>query len=206
MSTLLKRTPPGRTVLIPRRFPTFTMVCTLTAVLGGCVTVSEETSVTSGQPSKPRDPIAPPPLPRGLEPTVMILSSGTPMDSDANGFPDTVPIVVYLFGDPNRYALPIAYPGDFAFRVATRDGQPLGTWNFLGDDASAGLQQLPPGPGYAFGLRLREGRDVMQRAEALVTGRFRTADGSREIGTNGAAEVLLGNAQFVPRTGENNGR
>lgn len=163
------------------------------AVSPGCVTVSEETSVTAGGASKTRQKRpASPRKPPGLEPQVMMLSAGAAHDTDANGYVDTIPVVVYLFGDPTRYALPIEHEGDFAFRVQTKGGRVLGTWNFLGDQAQAGAQELPPGPGYAFGLRLREGRDRMSRTKALITGRFRIEGTAREIRTTGATEILLG--------------
>lgn len=130
--------------------------------------------------------------PAGLEPEVLFLSAATPMDSDGNGFADTVPVVVYVFGNPERYELPIGVEGDFAFRMVTPEGDRIGQWVFAGEEADRARQAMPPGPGYVFGLRLGPGRDVLDPTTALLSARFRRADGGGEIGSNGAAEIRLG--------------
>lgn len=166
----------------------------VTFACAGCVTVSDKTTVSAGgtSPAANREKKARPPRPSNLHAEVILISAGVPTDSDANGFVDTVPVVVYLFGDVNRYPLPIKEDGEFAFRITTRDGTRIGQWVFSEEQSENASQEMAPGPGYAFGLRLREGVDRMPRVEALVSGRFRDPRTKREIGTNGVAEVLLG--------------
>lgn len=171
-------------------------LCTLVfaaLVLAGCVAGEERTTVTAGAGSGPTKPTRPAPArPAGLLPERMVVSTAGVRDTDGNGYPDTVLVIAYLFGDSSKYELPIQHPGEFAFRITSREGERIGQWNFTAEQSAESAQQFFPGPGYAFGLRLRAGVDQRAQTEALIEARYRDAKDKREVRSNGVTEVVLG--------------
>jgi hypothetical protein len=168
-------------------------------VFGGCVTVSETTTVTAGATTAGGNPRrSAPRRPAGLVPERMVLSTAGTRDTDANGYPDTILVIAYLFGDASKYELPIRHPGEFAFRVTTQEGDWVGQWNFDERQTADSAQDFFPGPGYAFGLRLREGLDKRAKTDAVVQGRYRDAKSQQEVRASGAAEVVLGTGGGPP--------
>lgn len=129
-----------------------------------------------------------------LEPLQMLLTRGTPTDSDANGFADTVPVVVYLFPDARDSNLPIWSTGTFRFDIRAEDGRNVGKWEFGGDLGERARVQLAPGPGYSFFLRLGPGQDRLPPINAELRASF-VHEGGRVVETGGAATVRLGAAR-----------
>lgn len=131
-----------------------------------------------------------------LEPVQMLMSRGTPTDSDGNGFPDTIPVVVYLFPDARESDLPIWSMGAFRFEISSADGRPVGRWEFGDALAERARVRLAPGPGYSFFLRLGPGEDRLPPINAELRASF-VHESGRVLDTSGAATLRLGVARAV---------
>lgn len=168
----------------------------LAIVLGGCVTETHGTGTTPpplGSSSQASQAVRRRQPPSNFQPSTITISAATPTDTNGNGFVDTIAVVVYVFGDINRYPLSIPVDGDFAFRLMTDKNEKLAEWIFTGEQvAKSESPDAPPGTGYLFGLRLGNGKDVLPSMTGQLLARFRTSDRTVDIGTNGAAEVRLG--------------
>lgn len=146
----------------------------------GCVTTS------GGRAEGP-----PPPAPKGIIPDTLLISAGVPVDSDANGYADTIPAVAYLFAESGGYPLPIWTPGSFVFRLQAPDGRPLAEWTLPPAEVASQRANLPPGPGYVFSLRLLDvGTDHLEVPTADLTATF-TPEGEPPVASSGAASLLL---------------
>lgn len=160
----------------------------LTAVvlLGGCAASRESAAEPGPEFERPVASVS------ALEPVQMLLSRGTATDSDANGFADTIPVVVYLFPDARESDLPIWSRGTFRFEV-TSEGRRVGRWEF-GPELTARAQVRPaPGPGYSFLLRLGPGQDRVPPINADLRASFIHESG-RVLDASGSATVRLGAA------------
>ena len=138
------------------------------------------------------------PAPAGTRAMQITMSVGRPSDSDANGFPDTIPVVVYLFAATNEYPLSLSEAGSFTFALTSQGGEPLGRWEFGETETARAAQELPPGPGFVFGLRLAPGVDRRPNQPVNVTAVFTSALDARRIESGGAASVLIGSGLREP--------
>lgn len=142
------------------------------------------------------------PPPRGTRPEQMTLIAAVPADGDANGFPDTIPVVVYLFPSVRVHPLSMVEPGEFDFRLTDRDGEVLGEWIFDAQDTAAAAQDLPPGRGYVFGLRLAPGVDRRPNQPGSLTAVFTSAIDQKRIVSSGSATVRIGAGVSAPSLGD----
>lgn len=155
--------------------------------LGGCVV---ETHSAAPERQKPRSTA--PPKPAGIRPEQMTFSAGVAMDSDGNGFRDTIPVVVYLFGDTRRYPLPLQAPGVFEFELIGADGARIGEWIFNEEETARSVGDSAAGVCYRFALRLGPGRDRMSSRHASLRAIFINRDGGYQVTSPGAATIRLG--------------
>lgn len=126
------------------------------------------------------------------EPVQLTMNVGQPLlDSDGNGFPDSMEVWVYLFPSERYSRLPVWSAGSFEFRLRAADGSLLGAWDIPAESAAAFRQQFAPGPGYVFGLALAEGEDAMPRVTANLFLTFVTPSG-RRVSSRGPATLTLG--------------
>lgn len=125
-------------------------------------------------------------------PVQMLLTVGTPRDSDGNRFVDTIPIVVYLFPEASESRLPVWSRGEFAFELRTGTGESIAQWAFSEDKAAGARVPMSPGPGYSFFLKLPPGLDTRISGPGDLYGFF-THEKGPVAGSNGAASVRLGN-------------
>ena len=156
----------------------------------GCQTTTRDSLGRERTTSANPRPVPPPPT--GTRPQQMMLVAGVPSDADANGFPDTIPIVVYLFAPVDVYALPLVEPGEFRFELRASDGGVIGEWLFDREATADAAQRLPPGRGYVFGLRLAPGVDRVENQPAALTAQFTAARDGRQIASSGSATVRIG--------------
>lgn len=160
------------------------------AALAGCVTESMTTTTTTagdGSTGPARRPTPIPSRPAGVKASTIVLSAGPPSDRDGNGFPDTVTVFVYLFGEADRFPLPLTEAGEFAFEVVGRDGVVFGRWNFPSEVAASSVRRLPPGSGYVFGLQMAPGEDTRASGHASIRATFTPAAGGAPITASGPA-------------------
>lgn len=164
------------------------LVPLLAAFLGGC-SLDGPTSATG---SRVRE------APRAsrignsnAEPVQVFLSRGTPTDSDADGFADTIPVIVYLFPLAADSQVPVWAAGEFEFRLLDQNQRLVARWVFPPDVALESRKRLPPGPAYSFFLRLGADADQMPRQSLELSGVFRSESG-RMVTSQGSAAVSLG--------------
>jgi len=162
-------------------------VCALLAA-SGCVT-----ETTSSAPITNREKPSRPTRPVGVEPQQMVLSAGMPSDADGNGFPDQIPVTIYLFGDARQYAMPIAQKGTFEFEVKSRGGYEIGKWVFSEEETARAMADSPAGLCYRFALRLSPGKDRIRSVPVSLRAIFTDAKTGQKIVSPGSATVRLGN-------------
>lgn len=170
------------------------------ALLPGCVTEVTRGGNPVDASSGAGRAVRPPPA--GTRVSQMLLVAGVPNDADANGYPDTVPVVVYLFAPADVHPLPLRERGEFRFRLRDQAGRDLGEWSFSPDFSEEAAQSLPPGEGYVFGLRLPRGQDRLRNQPTSLTAQFISARDGRTISSSGSASVRMGAGQRRPPTGD----
>lgn len=122
----------------------------------------------------------------------MVLSAGVPSDADGNGFPDQIPVTIYLFGDTNRYAMPLAQKGSFEFEVKSRGGYEIGKWVFSPEETSRAMADSPTGFCYRFALRLSPDKDRIRSVPVSLRAIFTDAKTGQKIVSPGSATVRMG--------------
>lgn len=157
------------------------------ACLGGCVS-----EIRESPPRVSRPKVSRPAKPAGVRPEQMMLSAGVATDADGNTFPDTIPVVIYLFGDTSRYALPLHADGVFEFEVVGKQSGHLGRWVFPEQEVERAAGDSAAGVCYRFGLRLGPGRDVLEGQTAGIRAVFTETGTGRRIESLGAVTIRLG--------------
>jgi hypothetical protein len=142
-------------------------VFTVAPIVAGCVS------------DGPRpDRASPGPQPRGAAPTRLAIATPNFIDSDGNGYADTVTPVVYLFTD--GYDVPLDIAGSFLFRLHDRRGQVLAEWPISLEQADACRIVNAVGHGYAFSLDLRRvGAERIEQTEGVLVAEFTDTKGRR---------------------------
>lgn len=115
------------------------------------------------------------------------------VDSDANGYIDTIVVGAYLFGSQAGAPVPIWADGEFEFILLRQNGEPMAAWTFLRNQVVARRDTDTFGRTHSFRLDIRESgesdRQPAQRAELIA--RFIRADGA-EIVAAGTVGVSIG--------------
>lgn len=149
---------------MPTRRDSLTIVAApALALLAGCV--------TEGGPKAVRPP------PRGLVPHSLTMVTQNPVDTNENGYRDTMPVVIYVFGSDPSYPSPFTVAGAFDFYLVDAEGRRIRDWSFLPDATARAVRKLAPGPGYVFTLSLLEGGDdALEAGNARLVGILRQED------------------------------
>jgi len=164
------------------------VACSVAVLLaGGCVTETREAPPKISR-SKPTRPVKP----AGIRPEQMMLSAGVATDTDGNAYPDLVPVVVYLFGDSNRYALPLRERGVFEFRLIGSVSGPLGRWVFPEEEVERAIGDSAAGTCYRFGLKMAGGRGVIRGQTASLKAVFEDSETGRRIESRGTVTIRMG--------------
>lgn len=123
-----------------------------------------------------------PTQPSDLKPERVLVANEPLEDRDLNGFVDTVRVIVYVFGDTNRYALPMTVDATFQFRMVGEQGQSLGVWAFAPRETSRAVFPTQPGPAYGFELNLNAvGTDRIPSQPARLSCEITLEDGTRVV-------------------------
>jgi hypothetical protein len=77
-----------------------------------------------------------------------------PVDSDANGYPDTLSVRIHLFEAEGGWPLSVAVPGTFRFELAAPRAQPFAAWDYNAAQTDAARARDGAGPCYLFELSL----------------------------------------------------
>ena len=141
----------------------------------------------SSRPSSQANTPAEDPLARVI-PRRLVVLVALPEDRDGNGFPDQLPVILYLFGNDE---LPTFASGTLRATLRTADEEIIRQWAIPSDALQQGARQFPAGPGYQLGLQLEPGQDRMPRIPADLIVQFEpTAAPSQVVG--GLASLHLG--------------
>lgn len=154
---------------------------------GGCVTETRPTA-----PERERRTAYRPSQPSGIKPQQMMLSAGVATDSDGNAYPDTIPVVVYLFGDTRRFALPLKARGTFEFFLEGTDGTPLGHWVFPPEEAARAVGDSAAGVNYRFMLRMSPDRERTRSRHASLRAIFTVGASDERVFSPGTATIRVG--------------
>jgi hypothetical protein len=125
----------------------------------------------------------------------MTLSAGVGMDSDGNGYPDTIPVVVYLFADTRRYPLPVKERGEFTFELTAAEGVEIGSWVFGEEESARAVGDSAAGVCYRFALRLGPGRDRLPAVPASLRAIFTNAATGERFASPGSATIRIGSGE-----------
>lgn len=164
-----------------------TAIACILFTLTGCVS---ETPVPRPKPS-----IGPPP--RQPRPGTMWMGVNPPSDSNANGYPDSMVVTVYLFAD-SGYVRSLQFPGTFHFKLIAKGGKVLREWSVASPGPKVTAIKTGVGEGSLVALSLLDdsGTDVFAYQSAEVVGSFETAKGEVRVQAPGNA-LLIGR---VPAT------
>lgn len=158
------------------------VACAMCALATGCVSEGPTRPERVDQSRRPTS---------GATPTAMLMAASQPVDLDADGAADAVPVTVYLFSDPSRFTAPFWTDGVFTFTLLGERGEVVRTWQIGGEEQRRGRLVLAPGPGYGFDLTL-DAEAIRASPSGLynIGGGFESAGGAR-VRTAGTATVRL---------------
>lgn len=110
-------------------------------------------------------------------------------DTNANGYLDSINVTVYLFDTSGAYALSLAVPGTFTFKLARHNGPTIATWSFNQEQARAALRKASAGPTFIFELSILKAgsSDVLEPGVFDLTAEFTTLDGTKIPSEGGAS-------------------
>ena len=119
--------------------------------------------------------------PTGTAPTALQMWVRTPVpDTDGNGFPDTLPVTVYLFAE--GYPLSVETAGTFRFELYSAEGKLARVWTIDPAQAKKSVRQAGPGPAYVFALSLLDsGSDRVRRQTVDLSAVFTPESGPNSI-------------------------
>lgn len=99
------------------------------------------------------------------------------LDEDNNGYPDTIPVIVYFWDHPERYPLPIWDEGVLLFQLQDEFGRLLAEWEVPPEVVIASRRRDQVGPVHYLTLDIREATtDALPATKAMLTARFTATD------------------------------
>lgn len=116
--------------------------------------------------------------PADLRPDQLVIAVYPLLDDDNNGYPDTIPIVVYLWDD--RYPLPLWADGMIHFKLVDEDKRVIAEWDVPQDVVISSRRRDQVGAVHQMTLDIRDATtDVRPLTNARLSGVFVAPDGVR---------------------------
>ena len=138
-----------------------TLLAVLVAV--GCVAEGEQ-----------RKPIAVPPE---LQPNLITIATYPLLDNDNNAYPDTIPIVFYLWDNP--YPLPMWGDGDMRFELRDAEQRLLAEWDVPASVLESCRRRDQVGASHVLTLDIRDAMtDVLPLTKARLSASYVGRDGA----------------------------
>lgn len=124
----------------------------------------------------PRD-IRPAP---GVQPAIVQLNaSPSAIDSNNNGFADTITVTAYLFPAPPAPPVPMESTGTFLFILEDDQNEQLATWEIDPESARSARRRFAPGIGYHFELNINDvASDEIMRTWGNLSAFYTLPDGT----------------------------
>jgi hypothetical protein len=130
--------------------------------------------------------------PPDLRPQRVLLGLiGSVADTDDNGFPDTIGVMIFIYGN---HEVPFTPPGAFTFRLLTEDDQEVVRWDISSEQAQRAVSNRNlAGPAFTFRLDIRDHlpTDKMKPVSLGLTATFTPTDGE-PINAAGRRHVQFG--------------
>lgn len=185
------------------------LIGTVFALTLAALVSCQETRITGYQ--RPLRPMLrrPEPVPADARVDAVVLNvSSTPIDTNANGYPDLLEATVYLFD--TRYRPSIREQGAFVFllfapgEAGRPDGKPIRRWRIEGEKVLRSQIRPAIGVGYHFRPSLLDGgTDTLPFLTADLVCYFEPADGRDPIyaGHPGQVSTIqVGRRILIPQT------
>lgn len=121
-----------------------------------------------------RKPIKPPPE---LQPNLITIATYPLIDNDNNAYPDTIPIVVYLWDNP--YPLPMWADGDMRFELRDPEQRLIAEWEVPLEVLETSRRRDQVGASHVLTLDIREATtDVLPLTNARLSAVYVGRDGA----------------------------
>ncbi|MEN0019341.1 MAG: hypothetical protein AAF747_00495 [Planctomycetota bacterium] len=146
--------------------------------------------VTEGPVRPEPKPVRRPP--NDLRVERVLLASEAVIDRDRNGYSDTIPVRVQLFGDQNIYPTSVFAPGEFIFTLFDQAGEQRVQWRVPADVVARRREMVLGLATHRFLLDVRAGiSDEMPAQRFALRARFEDERGGA-AGTIQDLELVLG--------------
>ena len=130
--------------------------------VGGCMVVDQT-----------RNPKPLPPQPKALVAVLVEAYPSLPIDTDRNGYVDTIDVTAYLFADLRRHPAPLWIEGRFVFRMTDPDDNLLAEWELSEEETAKGRRVFTVGRGHWFRLNMLDvGTDHTNARSAAISCKF----------------------------------
>lgn len=135
--------------------------------VGGCVAAGQTTG---------RKPL--PSQPKALDVGIVEAYPSVPIDTDKNGYVDTIEVTAFLFPDRFKHPAPLWIKGQFIFRMTDPDGNLLAQWEFTEEETARARRVFPVGRGHWFRLNMLDvGTDRTDVKSAALSCKFVPTNG-----------------------------
>ena len=174
---------------MPCRLRTWVLVsASFALVTPGCVTTNNGKTESRPHLGSQRQP-------EGVSAGSLFVAAEYPVDTDANGYVDTINVTAYLFDGSGKTTLAVFVPGEFEFTLMDARGTSVATWRIDQTRAEAAVQLMQAGPGYRFRLSLLElGTDKLETPSVVLMCAFKPPTGNT-VRSTGGTSFRLGRAQ-----------
>ncbi len=130
--------------------------------LGGCVA-----DKPAARPIQP---------PEQLRPDLIVIGVQPLLDDDNNGYPDTIPLIVYIWDE--RYPLPLWVDGSMHFEMLDESGGRMAEWEVPAEVVQASRRRDQVGAVHHMVLDIRDAiSDVIPLTNVRLRGDFSGAQG-----------------------------
>lgn len=120
----------------------------------------------------------PPRAPEDLRVHTITVAAQMLLDEDNNGYPDTIPVIVYFWDRPERYPLPIWDNGVLRFELRDEHDRVIAEWEVPPEVVVASRRRDQVGAVHYMTLDIREATtDALPATKAMLSAEFTADDG-----------------------------
>jgi len=113
----------------------------------------------------------PPKPPKNLQVQLVTVAVHELLDTDANGYPDTLPLIVYFWD--NRYPLPMWANGSLHFTLTGENGKVIAEWEVPDEIVAASRRRDQVGAVHVLTLDIRQATtDELPLTKAVLSAVF----------------------------------
>jgi hypothetical protein len=147
--------------------PVMTLRCILIALGSGALLLAHAGCVAE------RESRRPPPAPADLRAQTITIAAQMMLDDDNNGYPDTIPVIVYFWDRPERYPLPLWDEGTLRFMLRDEHDRLIAEWEVPPEIVVASRRRDQVGAVHYLTLDIREATtDALPASKAMLSAEF----------------------------------